>query len=145
MLVSVVCGMYGSYPATDSPMMLTTYCVITPFLSVGGGCHFSVEFTGVAERDATNPGTVHLRMKENWNNTHEYISPNSTWTRRCHTTVHNSLTTFLSSKTELFAAGSRTDCHSCNAVLVSVVRMQETQQQCVSPGDEVPLLSGFHF
>ena len=44
-----------------------------PFLSSGGGgCYLSVravEFTGVTERDDINPGTVDLRMKENWNNT----------------------------------------------------------------------------
>ena len=77
MLVSVVCRTNGSCLATDSPVMLTTYFLITPFLSSGGGgCHLSVravEFTGVAERDDTIPGTAHLRMKENWNNTHDDI------------------------------------------------------------------------
>ena len=33
----------------------------------------AVEFTGVAERDATIPGTALSRMKENWNNTHDDI------------------------------------------------------------------------
>ena len=70
----------GSCPATDSPVMLTTYCVITPFLSSGGGgCHLSmraVEFTSVAERDVTNPGTADLRMRENWNNTQGFAN---TW------------------------------------------------------------------